>query len=232
MQLKRTAVAAMVFGLCVAAESGRTDAQARFEVLTQETITEVSGLRVVTIRDKRLEACYTLFIMEPSASPPVVAPAATQDDESRQQSVDRMRDAAEKHDRAIADLNAQFEARVGRSHEAWLTSPDTGGATEAQKYELERMRIDEEYERTLRREVPGSYPWKTLRPGMRTGGWEDAAEAMRRSITNPDPTQARTLADPGGLNSILEAGFQRLLEAPRLAATGPASCGDSQQSSR
>jgi hypothetical protein len=59
---------------------------------------------------------------------------------------------------------------------------------------------------------------------MRTGAWEDLAEATRRAVTNPDPGTMQTLADPGGLNSQLASWFRQLSEAPRLSATGPVPC--------
>jgi hypothetical protein len=59
---------------------------------------------------------------------------------------------------------------------------------------------------------------------MKTGSWEDAAEAIRRAVTNPDPGQFKTLADPDGFNSQLTSILQHVADAPRLAASGPAPC--------
>jgi len=89
-------------------------AQARFEVLTRDSIDQVSGLRVVTIRDNQLAACYTVFIMESAGPGEVVTSAATPEAIAEQDSVLRIREAAERYDRQVAELNAEFEARVGR----------------------------------------------------------------------------------------------------------------------
>jgi hypothetical protein len=59
---------------------------------------------------------------------------------------------------------------------------------------------------------------------MKTGNWQDLAEAVRRAVANPAPATQQTILDPGGLGTLLESGFQRLIEAPRLAASGPTPC--------
>src|SRR4051812_1085874 len=205
-------------------------AQSRFEALTQETITHASGLRIVTVRDNALGTCYTLFIMEPAGGAPQPSQAtAPPVEEHSQQSIQRLRDAADKHDRQAAELKTQFEAKTGMTP---ATARIPGLAVKRNvslgdslvRYEVERMRIDGEYESVLRAEVPGSYPSATASPGMRTGAWEDAAEATRRAIANPDPTPMKTFADPAGVNSQLASWFERVADAPRLAAAGPMAC--------
>jgi len=205
-------------------------AQTRFEALTQETIAHASGLRIVTVRDNVMGACYTLFIMEPPAvsAQPSEAAAPPLDERSRQ-SVQRLRDAADRHERQATELKAQFEAKTGMTP---ATARIPGLAVKRNvslgdslvRYEVERMRIDGEYESVLRAEVPGSYPSATASPGMRTGAWEDAAEATRRAIANPDPSPMKTFADPAGVNSQLASWFERMADAPRLAAAGPMAC--------
>lgn len=43
-------------------------AQGRFELLTHDAISQVPGLNIYTIRDTQRSACYTLFVIEQSAS--------------------------------------------------------------------------------------------------------------------------------------------------------------------
>jgi len=205
-------------------------AQTRFEALTQETIAHAPGLRIVTVRDNVMGACYTLFIMEPAAASAQATEAVVPPvDERSRQSIQRLRDAADKHDRQAAELKTQFEAKTGMTP---ATARIPGLAVKRNvslgdslvRYETERMRIDGEYESVLRAEVPGSYPSATASPGMRTGAWEDAAEATRRAIANPDPSPMKTFADPAGVNSQLASWFERMTDAPRLAAAGPMAC--------
>src|SRR5262252_9410169 len=59
-------------------------AQNRFEALKQDTIPEVPGLRIITVRDTLLDTCYTLFMSEPFGVADVGAQAPPIDD-ARQQ---------------------------------------------------------------------------------------------------------------------------------------------------
>jgi len=212
---------------CVAIASGSlATAQARFEVLKQDVLAGASGLRVMTIRDNDIAQCYTLFMTEPALSTEAARPTAAPVDPAQQESIRRIREAAENYDRQVAALNAQFEAKVGRPpRDTWdnLSGwPYT--FTSVVQYELDRARIANEYERALQSEIPSSAPFATSAPGMKTGSWQDLAEAVRRGVANPAPATQQTIADPGGLGPLLEAGFQRLTEAPRLAASGPTPC--------
>jgi hypothetical protein len=204
-------------------------AQSRFEALKQDTIPEVAGLRIITVRDTLLNSCYTLFMIE---SPPPVdtgAPATPPIDDARQQSIQRLRDAGVRHDRQVGQLKTQFEAKTGLTPEmaripGMAVAKNVSLADYLVRYEVERMKVDGEYEGVLRAEIPGSYPAASSTPGMKTGAWEDAAEATRRAVANPDPGTMKTLADPVGINSQLASWFQHLSEAPRLAASGPVTC--------
>jgi len=201
--------------------------QNRFEALKQDTIPEVPGLRIITVRDTLLDTCYTLFMSEPS-SVDIGVPAPPIDDE-RQQAIQRLRDAAERHDREVGDLKAQFESKTGLTPEmarvpGLAVAKNISLADYLVRYETERLRVDTEYDGVLRTLIPGSYPAASATPGMRTGSWEDAAEATRRSLANPDPATFKTLADPGGLNSQLASLSQQLSSTPRLSASGPVPC--------
>ena len=202
-------------------------AQNRFEALRQETIPGVAGLRVITVRDTVLDACYTLFMTE-SASAAEIAPPPPIDDE-RQQSIQRLRDAAALHDEQVSQLKAQFADRTGLTPEearipGLAVARNISLGDSLVRYETERMRVDGLFQSALRAEIPGSLPPTSATPGMRTGAWEDLAEATRRAITNPDPAPLQTLADPGGFNSQLASWFQQLSNTPRMSATGPVPC--------
>jgi len=81
-------------------------AQTRFQVLGQEATNEIPGLRIVTIRDNQLDACYTVFLFEPSAPAEISAPVATTPDEAAQQSLQRIQDAEIIRDRQFSELRA------------------------------------------------------------------------------------------------------------------------------
>ena len=84
-------VAACVSALCVLGTT--LSAQSRFEVLSQNAMGDVPGLRIVIVRDSQLSACYTLFIMD-SPAMETVAPVPTANDDATQQSVQRIREAS------------------------------------------------------------------------------------------------------------------------------------------
>src|SRR5215470_4387324 len=98
-------IAACLAGLFLGGTT--TSAQDRFAVLTQSTMADVSGLRIVTIRDNQLSACYTVFILELPAPPGSVAPAGA--DDATLLAVERVREAAERRDRQLTDLSARTE---------------------------------------------------------------------------------------------------------------------------
>jgi hypothetical protein len=53
-------------------------AQSQFEVVAQQTVAEVSGLRIVTIRDRQSSECHTLFIVESTVPEPQCLPRTPQ----------------------------------------------------------------------------------------------------------------------------------------------------------
>lgn len=181
-------------------------AQDRFQVLEQHPIAGVSGLRIVTVRDNQLSQCYTLFIVDPPAAFDVV-PQSPPDYDA--ESVRRVRNAAERRDRQLEDLKAKAE-RSG------FWDPFV-----VARYETDRQKIEAEYEGVLQAEIPGRYPWATYFPGMRNGGWEPAAGAVRREVVDPDPASTTTTTDQF---AQLEESLARVLDAPRVTASGPVSC--------
>ncbi|MGH9254964.1 MAG: hypothetical protein ACRD3C_10385 [Vicinamibacterales bacterium] len=164
-------------------------AQDRFRVLEQHVIAEVSGLRIVTVRDTQLSQCYTLFIMDPPAALNAIPPPPPVDDVT-DEAIQRIRDAAEQRDRQLADLKAQID-RSG-----WWDAFAVG------RYETARRKVEEEYEQTLQAEIPGSYSWATPFPGMRNGGWEDETisvteQSARIDVALERLSEARRVAASG-----------------------------------
>jgi len=227
---RRHAIAAslsMLCGVLLLLTPSSLSAQNRFEALKQDTIPGVGGLRIITVRDTVLDACYTLFMTE---APPIAEDQLPPPiDEARQQSIQRLRDAAAWHEEQVGALRSQFESRTGLTPEmaripGLAVARNVSLADYLVRYEVERMRVDGMYQSALRAEIPGSLPPASATPGMKTGAWEDLAEATRRAVTNPDPTPLQTLSDPGALNSQVASLVQQLSEAPRLSATGPVPC--------
>src|SRR5262249_60191605 len=110
------AAAAALLCAVLLPNASSVSAQSRFEALKQETVPQVAGLRIITLRDTLLDSCYTLFMMEPvgpAAGPPPPPPV----DEARQQAVDRIRGAAELHDQQVAELSLQFQSKTGLTPE-------------------------------------------------------------------------------------------------------------------
>jgi hypothetical protein len=214
--------------LCLAATAGLAAplfAQSRFELLSRDALTDASGLRIVVVRDNQLSSCFALFTMDPPAAPPpaevVVTPSPA--DIARQQSIERIRRAAEKRDLQLAALNAEFTKRAGRPYDS-LTSNANYAVDPVLigNYEQDRRRINEAYDNVLWSEIPGSYPYAVPYPGMRTGGWEDAANAVRRAMVDPDPSSAmKTMATQF---ARIDEALRRLNEVPRLAVSGPFAC--------
>jgi hypothetical protein len=201
----RLVAAGAIALVCAAAAS----AQNHFAVAGQTTIPGVSGLRIVTVRDTDMSMCYTLFIVETQA-PPAEATTATVPAVDTSAVVQRVRAAATRRDQAINALNQETQASSALD------------PTVAARYQAARRKIEDEYEQALRAEIPGSYPWASAVPGVRSGGWEDPANATRRALLDPDPSSTmKTLVEQFGR---LESLLIQLIEAPRVAVSGPSRC--------
>lgn len=229
---------AIGFALLGALTTAPARAQARFELLTRDTIGEIGGLQIFTIRDNHLAACYTVFVLQPTAltpSPPSPellnqGPSPTEQQQAAEERakaavLQRLRDAAAKRDQQFAELRARADDPL-RIIEAIHTPAE---------FETARLKIEDEFAQALVRLLPGSpyAPYAAPYPGGRTSGDFDLAEAIRRSLANPDQTTLRTFADSGGSNAQLESlsqqviQLQRMVEAPKLTASGPAPCNPS-----
>lgn len=187
---------------------------------------DAAGLRITVVRDNQLSSCFALFTLDPPATPPapeIVTPPSPAD-AARQRSIERIREAADRRDLQLSELNAEFTRRAGRPYDS-LTSNANYAVDPVLlgNYEQDRRKINEAYEDALRTEIPGSYPYAVPYPGMRTGAWEDAANAIRRAVVDPDPASAmKTMA---GQFARIDEALRRLNEAPRLAVSGPFACG-------
>ena len=105
----------------------------RFDAARRETVAAIQGLDVVTIRDTVLNACYTLFIMEPAVQPvrPVRADPAS------------LQDLAEERDRRLSGLLVEYE----RSQYAAVPGFPVPNPL---RYAWEGNKVQGEYERRLR----------------------------------------------------------------------------------
>jgi hypothetical protein len=185
-------------------------AQSRFDVLAQQAVAEVSGLRIVTIRDRQSSECHTLFIFEAAVPGPAVA-ATDPAEEAAQASVRRIQEAAAKRERQLAELQPTGPLKQATDFPSVIRPPDTA-----------RLKIEEEFERTLREELPGGPPWASLVPGVRTGGAEDLSNDLRRAMLDPDP--ASPMKTMEAQLARLDALLRHLIGQPRLAASGPVPC--------
>jgi len=120
-------VAAMLSG------AAAVHAQVRFDAPRRESVPAIPGLEIVTIRDSTLNACYTLFIMEPAAQWP---PTRSTDSPSIQ-------DLARERDRLLAALNAEYE------HSQYSVTPGFP-IPNPLKYAWEGNKVQSEYERKVR----------------------------------------------------------------------------------
>jgi len=139
--------------------------------------------------------------------------------------------AAIRRNQQLADLNAYFERRAGIPYTA-LTSNTTYAVDPVLlgNYQQDLQRINQEYENVLLSIVPGTYPYAAPVPGMRTGGLEDAASALRLALLDPNPTETmRTITNQF---ARIDDALRRLNAAPRLAATGPIPCGNAETPKR
>jgi hypothetical protein len=163
--------------------------------------------------------------MESPAPPPVpeVYTPPSPGEVARQEAIQRMGEAAIRRNQQLADLNAYFERRAGIPYTA-LTSNTTYAVDPVLlgNYQQDLQRINQEYENVLLSIVPGTYPYAAPVPGMRTGGLEDAASALRLALLDPNPTETmRTITNQF---ARIDEALRRLNAAPRLTATGPIPC--------
>jgi hypothetical protein len=202
-------------------------AQSRFQIVSQDGMNDAGGLRITVVRDTQLSSCFAVFSVESPVPPPVtevVAPPSPAE-LARQEAIVRMGEAAVRRNQQLADLNAEFERRAGRPYTS-LTSNSTYAVDPVLlgNYQQDLQRINQEYENVMLSVVPGTFPYATAVPGMRSGGLEDASSTLRLALLDPNPTETmRTITNQfARIDDVL----RRLIAAPRLAASGPFPCGN------
>ncbi len=221
---------------CLAAIVGfatSLSAQSRFQVVSQDGMNDAGGLRITVVRDTQLSSCFVVFSMESPTPPPVpeVFTPPSPGEVARQEAIRRMGEAAIRRNQQLADLNANFERRAGIPYTA-LTSNSTYAVDPVLlgNYQQDLQRINQEYENVLLSIVPGTYPYAAPVPGMRTGGLEDSASALRLALLDPNPTETmRTITNQF---ARIDDALRRLNAAPRLAVSGPTPCGGAETPKR
>jgi hypothetical protein len=161
-----------IVALCALLATGRTfHAQARFEAVTHDAVPVVPGLEVVTIRDKVVNDCYTLFVIHP------VRPAQNLD-HVEPMSVEG---AAAQRDHRLSELSAELENAL-RAAVPGTLGPDS------LKYQWEGQKAQSEFERVLREtELAKLEAW--LRPIADTPRLAVAGPAPCRTSAPPSPQQ-------------------------------------------
>jgi hypothetical protein len=105
MTRTRCSVAATIAVSVLLAAGGAAQAQARFDSVTRDTVAAVPGLEVVSVRDRALGNCYTLFLFQPQSPAPVTAPVDSTTLDAALAERDRRLDALS------ADLQRQVETQ-------------------------------------------------------------------------------------------------------------------------
>jgi len=183
-------------------------AQNRFDVLSDDVIAAVRGMRVYTIRDNVSAVCYTLFVVEPSDARPAPIPdpvpvlSAEQLDTVRV--ADALKDAMAARDRRLADLRSRITM-------LWTV-----------EYQTEHERIVEGYERAVRGVLPNLFPAAQIAPGWRTTGTDALNDAVRRAIADADLAiaSASRVARDEQLRRLLD----RATQSAKLTVSGPVGC--------
>jgi hypothetical protein len=202
---RRVIACALIFaGIVVAPTSTR--AQARFELLSRDTLARTPDVTVVTIRDRRTSNCYALLIggqgpafgppTAPVAGPTVLGPIV--------EVIQPPPPPATAYGSAgsITPWPVGYPGLWGSpgSIQNWGSTVNTG---------------------------PG--PWTAAKPGLQTNGWEPMAESIRRALVDPATVQALSAPLQAGLSDLdgrlrgLESMLQSA-DAYRTVAVWPVSC--------
>ena len=214
--------------VCLAAIVGTTISlfaqnKNRFEILSRDSMND-GGLRITVVRDNQLSSCFAVFMVESPVPPP--APQAdwtpTPAELARQDAILQLRYAAERRDRQLAQLNADFTRRAGRPYDS-ITSTSTYAVDPVLlgNYQQDYQKINQEYENAVISLVPGSVPFAVPTPGMRAGG-TDPASVARLALLDPDPNAS--LRAMSNQFASIDNALRQLIAAPRLAASGPFPC--------
>lgn len=131
MRTRRMIAFLAMAALCAFAAAGLR-AQGRFEVRARERVAAVAGLEIITVHDAALDACYTMFVLQPQGQ---TLPAPT--------GRTNLQEAAVERDRRLAALNAEFERGLSGGVPATLGSNPL-------KYTWEGDKVQSDYEHRVR----------------------------------------------------------------------------------
>jgi hypothetical protein len=129
----RSATRRLAAGVTAALLTASTAHAQRFDAARREAVAAIPGLDVIMIRDTVLNACYTLFVMEPvgeSARPLRADPAS-------------IPDLANERDRRLAALLAEYE-------QSQYAAVPGFPVPNPLRYAWEGNKVQSEYERRLR----------------------------------------------------------------------------------
>jgi hypothetical protein len=189
---------------CIALSAPEASAQARFDVLSGESVAAVTGLKVYTIRDNQITSCYSVFVLDGPAFPlaeaaPPPAPELAEKTRVAQ---------------ALKDAMAARERRVAELQQRRLTWAIT--------YGNERERIQAEYEQTVRGVLPGLYPSAQVAPGWPTTTPQELNAAVQRAIADAEASAAAETSFK--IQERIEYLLRQATASAKLAVTGPVSC--------
>jgi hypothetical protein len=184
-------------------------AQSRFEVLGADTVAAIAGLNVYTIRDNQMASCYTVFVIDPADAPSTVAvqeppPPPTPEQLEKARVAQTLKDAIATRERKVVELQKRIATM-------WNV-----------EFETARERIDDDYERVVRRVLPELYPSAQIAPGWRTSRPDELNSAVRRAIAEGDAAVGSAAA--AGVDEPIDRLLNRRTASARLAVSGPLTC--------
>ena len=139
-------------------------AQGRFEALSRERVAGAADVEIITVRDKTLNTCYSLFLL--NTATPALNPA--------QIAAPTAEDAAIERDHRLSELSTAFE-RARSSVVAGAPGPDW------LKYQWEGQKAQNEFERVVREKNLAR-----LETQIR-----QIAEAPKLAVSGPAPCSVR-----------------------------------------
>jgi hypothetical protein len=190
------------------AATSDVSAQVRFELVSADAIPATKGITVYTIRDNRIAACYSLFVIDSPVAPPSL-PIEEATPPPPAAPLEQARVA-----QALKDATAIRDRQVGELQQRPLMWSINYGA--------ERERIQAEYERAVRQVLPGLYPSAQIAPGWPTSTPEELNAAVRQAIADADA--ARNATARSATEARIETLLQRATASSRATVRGPVAC--------
>jgi hypothetical protein len=143
----------------ILAVSATAEAQQRFEHVTQEVIASVAGLEIISLRDKALDSCYTVFLLRPPPPAQPIAPVEST----------MIQSAAAERDRKLDALGAEL-ARASETQRP-------GVATHALAYQFAGEKAIDDFAQLLQQAL-----FATLDARL-----AEIAAAVKLAVTGPSP---------------------------------------------